>query len=619
MGTVSGTLRSRTPRFWKWYPINKGGNKHHENSRICGDQLTPYHSAARRLRDRCRQSLLRHTTMTKEEQILLILKRLAQEPSESLESDVLEFKCYSSEEALHNAKDLAEGISALANLRGGVIMIGVRDSKAVTSGMWGDQLVGFVRVDVHTTRERLRGKLKPFFDLELFEISHSDRNYLVIRVPHSRCSLVATASGKVFIRDGKSSRPMTPDEIKQAVKNLQDYDWSSELLEVNPASVLNETAVNESLADFARRRNLQQLNRSDFLEAIGATHNGILTKSGLLFLGKANAIKEVLGTYEYRFSRKTSPGELLINDVWEDCLWETIKRGKAHFDRCNTKIPLDYEGKPYSIQLLDSIAFHEAYLNALVHRDYSIDGMVSVNFTSDRLVVTSPGLFYGGVTSDNITKHEPRHRNKALAKMLMEYQLVDRAGMGVLRMSVNSLRYGRAFPHFIERGNSIEVVMQGEYFRAGIFVLATDQGANYGIPELLILNSVYESGVVPVQFLTKQLGKIADNPWIAVEEAVRKLTSVELCGTRTGVFVRVKPEWAKVLTVTKIFRVTPTSQQHVKLYQYLVRHGNARNADIKAHLGFKQTSQTSAFLKSASYARRSGRGPSSVWALRHDD
>lgn len=548
-------------------------------------------------------------------QCMLLLDRLSQEPSETLESDVLEFKHYLSEAALHNAKDLAEEISALANFKGGVVLIGVKDSSNVPHGQWQDQLAGFASVDLYTTRERLRGKLKPSLDIQLHEVAHYGKTYLQIDVPRRRDSLVATASGKVCIRDGKSSRPMSPDEIERAVKNLQDYDWSAECVEANPDDVLNADAVQEALVDFLSRRKLGEVNRRCFLEAIGATHNGVLTKSGLLFLGKANAIRDLLGKYEYRFSRKTSSGSLLINDVWEDCLWETIKRAKTHFEHCNRNLPLDFEGKQYSFQLLDRIAFHEAYLNALVHRDYAVDGMVSVNFTADRLLISSPGTFYGGVTADNIAKHEPRHRNKALAKLLMGFNLVDRAGMGVLRMSVNSLKYGRAFPSFSERGDCVEVSMQGEYLRAGIFVLAAAKGAEYGVPELLILNSVYEVGAVPVQTLVKLLARAADNPWDAIERAVTNLPTVELCGSRVGIFVRCKPEWAKLLNVTKLFKVTAASPKHVRLYQFLVRHGKASNADIRAHLELKQTSQTSVFLKTASYARRSGRGPSSLWEL----
>jgi hypothetical protein len=278
-------------------------------------------------------------------------------------------------------------------------------------------------------------------------------------------------------------------------------------------------------------------------------------------------------------------------------------------------IKLTFQGKSYDVQLLDRTAFHEAFLNALVHRDYSVDGMVSVNFTGDKLIITSPGTFYGGVTSENIAKHEPRHRNKALAKMLMVYHLVDRAGMGVLRMSVSSLRYGRDFPTFSQRGDSIEVSMEARFIRAGVFAIANDGNKVYGITDLLILNSVFEKGYVGVPALTKLLSKVNNNPWESIVASVDSLDCVELCGTKDGLFVRVVPTWNSVLDVQKSFRITAASKKHVELYKFLFRHGKASNADIKSYLGHKHTSQTSVFLRTAAYTRRSGRGPSAVWSL----
>lgn len=65
-----------------------------------------------------------------------------------------------------------------------------------------------------------------------------------------------------------------------------------------------------------------------------------------------------------------------------------------------------------------------------MHRDYSVDGMISVTYFGEELRIHSPGAFFGGVTSDNIARHEPRHRNKNLARILMTHDLVDRAGIG---------------------------------------------------------------------------------------------------------------------------------------------------------------------------------------------
>jgi len=549
------------------------------------------------------------------ERVCEILDQVPNGPSDKLENDEVEFKEYSTENALHNDKKLPEELSALSNYKGGIIVIGVKDGSNVRHADWPSQLVGFDHVDLFTTRERLRGKLKPSVDLVVEEIEHQSKNYLVIQTPRSRSSLVATASGKVCIRDGKSSRPMTPDEIEQAVKNLQDYDWSAETLDIHPLTSLDYKAFDEAKTDFASRRDSRAISHAHFLEAIGATSNGRLTKSGLLFLGRPEIIKTELGNFEYRFSRKLASGDLLINDIWQGCLWHTVKLAKQYFEACNEERRLEFGGKDYLVQLLDRVAFNEAYLNAVVHRDYSVDGMVSVNFSGDRLIITSPGLFYGGVTPENITKHEPRHRNKALARMLMEFHMVDRAGMGVLRMSVNSLRYGRDFPKFTESYDSVEVAMEASYVRAGVFVLAMNNDKRFGIPELLILNSVYERGYVSVAALKRQLSRVVDGPWDSIRDAVRNLGCVELCGNHSGIFIRVLPDWNKILEVQKSLRLSRASRKHVDLYEFLARHGSASNSDIKAHLNHKHTSQTSAFLRDASYVKRTGRGPSAVWSL----
>jgi hypothetical protein len=340
-----------------------------------------------------------------------------------------------------------------------------------------------------------------------------------------------------------------------------------------------------------------------------------LTKAGLIFLGSPEAIRTNLGNYEYRFSRRSRSGELLVNDIWDECLWKTIRRAKAHFNAVNTKTKLKARGKEHQLQLLDEIAFHEAFLNALVHRDYSMDGMVSVNFLDETLSIASPGRFYGGVSAENIWRHEPRHRNKTLARMMMEYHLVDRAGMGVQRISLNSLKYGREMPIFSDSSGSVTVNMQAKFSRPGIFVLSDIYSSECGISEYVIMNLLYKIGYVSVSSVLLSLSRIEDDPWLAAKRATNNLPFVELSGDQTGVYVRIQPSWNNLFEVQKSYRVSRSSDKYVALYNFLREHGSGSNADISGLLGYAHSSQTSRFLRDTLWVRRSGNGPSAVWSL----
>jgi ATP-dependent DNA helicase RecG len=559
-----------------------------------------------------------YTLAMRRDDLIQLLGRLSTTRSEDLESTTVEFKEYRDEQALHNAKDLAEEACALANTNGGVVVVGVRDSSNLHGDSLEKQVVGFPTCDILTLRERLAGKLKPHLELQVFELQFEGKNLLVIDVPPKRDGLVATSSGKVYTREGRSSRPMGPDEIERSVKTLQTYDWSGDDVDISPAEGLDPEAVAEAKAEFIRSRGLDSLDDAAFLEAVEGTKNGVLTKACILFLGKEQTIRDHLGDFEFRFTWRTSAGTLIINDIWYGCLWKAIQRTRLHFEKCNSSFTLEDGGKKYQIPAMDPQAFHEAFLNALVHRDYAVDGMVSVQYESGTLVISSPGGFYGGVTADNIVRHEPRHRNKALARVLMLFHMIDRAGVGVMRMGIHSLRYGRGFPRFAEKNGYVQVEMEAEYFRPGIFVLVQTDGADYSVADLLVLNSLFEQSAVPVGKLVTLLSKVEDQPWEGLQAAVKKVKVLQFSGDKNGVYVSVKTEWRNLFKVTRVFRTREASDKHVKLFGYLVKHGEASNTDITALFEYAHTSQTSRFLKRAKYVKRSGNGPNIRWSLRSE-
>lgn len=447
------------------------------------------------------------------------------------------------------------------------------------------------------------------------------KNYLTIEVPNITHSLVTTTAGKVYLREGKSSIPANPEQILILVKNLQSYDWSGEENDLAIFESLNNIALIEAKEDFCIRRKIEisEITDEGFLEAIDATKNGRLNNSGLLFLGKKDVIKKKLGLLEYRFSWKTSSGDLITNEVWDDCIWNSVKKVKGFFKKCNKAINLDYQETNYELHTLDEQAFHEAFLNAVVHRDYTLDGMTSVNFMESELIITNPGTFYGGVTSSNISYHQPRHRNKALAKTLMAFQLVDRAGMGVLRIGLNSLTYGREFPIWQENLQNIEVKMPAEYFKAEVFILTQKYIKKCNVSDLYIINNLYKTGHVSVISLEKQLSRVLQKPWQEIEKSMAREEMKEFFtfhGNNDGIFICTTAKGIVALNVSKAFRTASNSDKHVKLYQYLKKNKSANNDEIKDLLGFKFASSTSQFLKNLNYVKNTGKSRKSNWSLK---
>ncbi|MDR7104525.1 ATP-dependent DNA helicase RecG [Pseudomonas sp. PvR086] len=556
--------------------------------------------------------------MKSEEELKRIIEACKYIDSELIESEELEFKEFSALSSLHNSKELAEEASALANKKGGVIIIGIRDGGNVEKQQWETQLVGFEFADTIEIEQRIKGKLKPQIDVKAQYVNFEGKYFLAIHIPTRRDTLVSTSSGKTCIRDGRSSRPMTPEEIRLAVSGLVNYDWTAETMDQLNVNSLEGEAVGAAYLDYCVRKEYQEDNRPStnaFLEAIGATTNGCVTKSGLLFLGKREEILKWLGTYEYRFTWRNSSGELFKNDVWDENLWNTIERTKHLFNKCNHEVSVSYAGKDYPCQRIDNIAFHECFMNALVHRDYSIEGMVVVDYNYERMIVTNPGIFYGGVTAENINRHQPRHRNKALAKLLMNFQLVDRAGMGVKRMGFGSLAYGREFPVFKEVFDTVEVTLSAKAIIPEIFVKVQNTPEKFSLIDLIIFNSLYRIGYMDISDLAKRIYGLEGDTWLAIKNSVKKHSELELCGTNKGIFVRFKPAWATFFKAQNPLKISQTSGKHVKLFGYLHEFIEASNENITELLGHKNTTHTSAFLRQASYTTRKGNGPSARWSL----
>lgn len=122
----------------------------------------------------------------------------------------------------------------------------------------------------------------------------------------------------------------------------------------------------------------------------------------------------------------------------------------------------------------------EAIVNALTHRDYSSWGrgqQVAVDVYADRVEITSPGGFWGGITPANIADGVSRSRNDTLAKLLTRIPLpsgdamvCENQGSGVPQMIGAMRDRGLPIPEFHDSIDGVRVVLH----RFGLLTAETD-------------------------------------------------------------------------------------------------------------------------------------------------
>ncbi len=103
----------------------------------------------------------------------------------------------------------------------------------------------------------------------------------------------------------------------------------------------------------------------------------------------------------------------------------------------NTNVEFAMTGKPEREQVWDYPleALREAFINAVCHSDYTILSNIEIRIYEDKLVVRSPGGLPFGITLEELYKpHSSTLRNKGLAEVFYDTELIEQWGSGIEKM-----------------------------------------------------------------------------------------------------------------------------------------------------------------------------------------
>ncbi len=339
-----------------------------------------------------------------------------------------------------SAADIAETLVALANSQGGILRLELG------------------RATIEEAIDRVREASLLADPALILPQPVVDGTSIVVTVPHGLPHVFAL-DGRYLSRSGGVNRPLSPRELRRLLIErgdlsyeeeaangaaLDDLDWSK----VEAYARRLKGSGSESPGDVLARRGCI-IRRDD---------NWQVTNAGLLLFGK-DPLRFIRGAHitAVRFAGPTM-GDVFTRQDITGTLPDQILRAETFLrDNLRTGVQLGAHMAHAEQWEYPMEAARELVINAVSHRDYSIQGDgIRLYIFSDRMEVISPGGLPGPVTLDNIIE-ERFSRNSIVVQVLSDLGFIERLGYGVDRVIALMKARSLPAPQFAETSGGFRV------------------------------------------------------------------------------------------------------------------------------------------------------------------
>ena len=359
----------------------------------------------------------------------------------NMEATYLDYK-----ESLETTKPVSwlKSVVAFANTKGGHIIFGVTDEEHKFIGIDNLQRTSSKISEFISTRV----SPWPRFTLTPIDSEYPDKKCIDLEVapgPDYPYYYINTQEHAIFMRHGDRSEKATPIEqnnllLKGMNKTFDALPTSYKLPDVS-FTLLAATFKKETGEDFDISR--------DLISMGFVTPNNIVTNAGLLLCDQGYLRQSKIVCTRWKGTEKGSvDGDALDDEEFTDASLITLLSNAEAFIRTNSKNPWTIRGmrreenSDYPFK-----AVREVLVNALIHRDYQIQGSeVHVDMFDDRMEIVSPGgMINGSRIQDLNLKHVPSmRRNEIISDIFGRLHYMDRRGSGIQRIL-------SAYTNFVEQ------------------------------------------------------------------------------------------------------------------------------------------------------------------------
>jgi ATP-dependent DNA helicase RecG len=366
------------------------------------------------------------------------------------ESKTLEFK-----EILPSNSNIIKTIIAFSNTAGGKLIIGVDNYK---------NLIGIDDKNIFKIKDKIASIIYdscyPNILPEIYTITVEDKLLLVVEV--FRGNLIPyyiKKDGKnngTVIRIGATNRKASFENIMELERQRNNISYDEE---INYDVDFNSLDLSVIYKEFEKQNKQIDINKLKNLKLIKEEHSKLYATNALLI---------AIGYYEHSVVKcarfKGTTMEIFTDKKEYSSDIFSILSNSLSFIQNHINLKGEIKGL-YRVDTYEipTVALREALTNALVHRDYTNQGRdIKVGIYDDIVNIVSPGGLPNNITLEDIYNGRSETRNKILANLFKELELIEKWGTGINRIKKLCKDKGLKEPIFSEKNDFVDIEFSRE-------------------------------------------------------------------------------------------------------------------------------------------------------------
>ena len=378
---------------------------------------------------------------------------LREYPQENTRCEWKEFKNLKNSFCGDEKNDVISYVSAIANMEGGDLVIGVHDKTLEIVGT--DTYNYDKQKAILRLAERCVNLSTEDLYIDEFITDDTNRKVWVIHIPKHLPKRPVFAHNKAWQRIEDSLVAMTTERTSAILDEpiFSETDWSAQIVSDATIDDLDEVAIAKARMMFKKvhsripEAEVNAWTVETFLSKCGIMKNGGITRAAIILLGKyESAFKLRPAVVQVTWTRRDEKQDVVDYEHFTVPFILTVDEILSKIENLTMREMPGGTLFPDTMKQYDDYTIREALHNCIAHQDSTMQQRLNFVANPTYLYYSNAGSFIPGTLENALTNEEPQayFRNECLCRAMVDFNMIDTVSRGIKKMFNEQWR--RHFP-----------------------------------------------------------------------------------------------------------------------------------------------------------------------------